>query len=746
MEFEARLIQIIEQASPPSSALPAIAGAIAQDLLADACAVLLPASAGRLMFWTRAGDGLELTHDAAEAAAREALAEVAPVSRVHAERVMLAVPLLARAQSIGALVVERGGERPYSSDEVRRLVAIASHVVGVVESARLLDMIVHASDREDDAAAEAPGMPHGERTLLGIAASPGVVIGRCALRQSVPRTMLRHEVPARGAEIERKRLREAIDKTRAELNRLQAAIAGELGEECALVFAAHLLFLGDPMLLEQIELGIAAGCSAAVAVDRAQTEILASLNALGSPYFRERVDDVQDLCGRLLSHLLGDGGAPALTMALVVSRRFTPSLVVELHGRGAAGIASELGGATSHAVLLARALGCPAVTGIAGLLEQAIAGEPLVIDGDAGKVVLSPSEPTLANYRSEILRKEERTSASAAHRDLPSLTADGMAFCLRANAAFGVDLELARVNRAQGIGLYRTEFPFLVRDGVPTLEEQCRIYAKAYHAFPDDPIVFRILDLAADKLLPGSGLEPSGDAFGGYRSIRLLFDHPHVLRDQVQAFALAAAGRPLSLLIPMVSSVEDLRRMKQLIADALAGLRGAERGAAPRIGVLIEVPAAVEVAAELARESDFLSIGTNDLVQYTLVIDRDDPRVSTPRDKYHPAVLRMIQRVVQAGHSAGKEVSVCGELASVVGFASALLALGVDTLSVTPRTIPQLKQDLSRMSIARMRADLPRILALATAAELEQAIAAHVDDDSASSIAPCTTPTGSSKP
>jgi phosphoenolpyruvate-protein phosphotransferase len=726
MDFEARLIQIIEQASSPGSALEAVAGAIAQDELSDACAVLLSEPGGRLTYCVRAGTDLQLTRDAAEATARESLAKVAPVSHVHARRVMLAAPLLARAQTIGALIVERSSDRPYTNAEVRKLVAIASHVVGVVESARLLDMIEHASDLASPEAVEPVQLPRRERTLRGIAASPGIVIGRCAFRQAVPRAMLRHDFAVHGAQLERSRLREAVDKTRADIKRLQSAIAGELGEECALVFASHLLFLGDPMLLERIEHDIAAGYSAAVAVDRAQGEIIGSLKALGSPYFRERVEDIQDLCSRLLSHLLGGGGSQALTTDLVVSRRFTPSLIVELHGRGAAGIASELGGATSHAVLLARALGFPAVTGVEGLLDHAIAGELLVIDGEAGTVVLGPSEQTLADYRAAIARKEELDRTSAAHRDQPSVTADGASIRLRANVAFGVDIELARANGAQGIGLYRTEFPFLVRDGIPTLEEQCRIYAKAFRAFPHDPIVFRILDLAADKLLPGSGLSPSGDPFAGYRSIRLLFDHPHVLRDQVQAFALAAEGRPLSVLIPMVSSVEDLRRMKRLIADALAAHPDTAAAAAPRIGVLVEVPAAVEVAAELARESDFLSIGTNDLIQYTLVVDREDPRVSTPRDAYHPAVLRMIRRVVLAGHAAGKEVSVCGELANRVGFASVLLALDVDALSVTPRVIPQLKQALASVSVARVRDDLPRMLALATAIELERAIDAHV--------------------
>jgi phosphoenolpyruvate-protein phosphotransferase len=481
------------------------------------------------------------------------------------------------------------------------------------------------------------------------------------------------------------------------------------------------------MLFERVEEGIAAGLPAAAAVDRARGEIVARLAAVGDAYVRERVEDLEDLCSRMLSHLLGGPGAATSDAELVVSRQIMPSLVVELHGRGALGIASELGGSTSHAVLLARALGFPAVTGIAELLTEAVAGETLVIDGDRGVVVLSPSEPTVDAYRARLDATDRARTEFAIYRDRSPSTADGVRFTLRANVAFGVDVEVACENNAEGIGLYRTEFPFIVRDGVPTIEEQVRIYERAYRAFPDHPVVFRILDLGADKLLLGTGLDPAVNAFQGYRSIRLLFDHPYVLREQVQAFALAAGSHPLSILIPMVTSIEELRRVKALIAGALAEHPDTAGRAAPMIGLLIEVPAAVEIAAELARESDFLSIGTNDLIQYALVIDRDDPRLSSPLDAFHPAVLRMVQKVVVAAHAAGKEVSVCGEIAARFELALALLALGVDTLSVTPRIIPELKQRLAQHVFAPLARDMDRILALSTASELEQALRAHLD-------------------
>jgi phosphoenolpyruvate-protein kinase (PTS system EI component) len=286
---------------------------------------------------------------------------------------------------------------------------------------------------------------------------------------------------------------------------------------------------------------------------------------------------------------------------------------------------------------------------------------------------------------------------------------------------------MAVENNAQGIGLYRTEFPFLVRDGIPTVDEQVRIYAKAFAAFPAGPVVLRILDLAEDKLVPAGGLEVGRSAFQGYRSIRVLFDYPHILRDQVQAFAIAAGACRLSILIPMVTSVEELRRVKQLVASALLQHQATIACPAPRFGAMIEVPAAVEIAADLAREVDFLSIGTNDLTQYALVIDREDPRLASPLDAYHPAILRMVSRVVAAGHAAGKEVAVCGEIAARFELAVALLAIGVDTLSVTPRAIPELKQKLAQVAVRPLAQAMERILQLSTASELEQALRSHVE-------------------
>jgi len=293
---------------------------------------------------------------------------------------------------------------------------------------------------------------------------------------------------------------------------------------------------------------------------------------------------------------------------------------------------------------------------------------------------------------------------------------------LHANVGVASDLTVARENGAEGIGLYRTEFPFIVRDSFPTRAEQVRIYSKAYELFPGGPIHFRLLDLGGDKFVAGGHIATARSAFHGYRSIRVLFDHPDVLRDQVQALALAAANRPLRILIPMVTSIEELRRIRAIIGQALAGIDEPRAQRAPEIGAMIEVPAAVELAVDIAKEADFLSIGTNDLIQYTLVVDREDSRMAPMSDPYHPAILRMIARVAAAARAAGKAVGVCGEIAVRPDVALALVALGVDSLSVVPTAIPELKQALAGARLEPMRRAMDGILALSDARSVAAAL------------------------
>jgi len=520
-------------------------------------------------------------------------------------------------------------------------------------------------------------------------------------------------VSHRGSLEEQSRVRNACQKTRDDLLRLQSAAAEELGEEEALIFGAHLLLLSDPMLAKMIEEGIELGRTAPVAVDVAFDDIVRRLSEIDDAYIQERIEDLEDLRGRLLDHILGIEHLGGVDARIVLCVRATPSLVVEMKARGAIGLVSEVGGRTSHGALLARSLGVPVVAGIGAPAPGVQVGDLLIVDGDRGRAVVRPTVRTREDYESRSRLAEHQRMQFLSYRGKPARTADGRLVELQANIALGADLDVARENQAGGVGLYRTEFPFIVRDAVPTRAEQARIYSKAYEAFPRGPVTFRLLDLGGDKFLSHRGLGRSRHAFHGYRSIRILFDHPHILRDQVLAFAEAADGRELRVLIPMVPGVEDVAHVKRLVSASLEQDPRLCKG--PLVyGAMVETPAAVEMAPDLADEVEFLSIGTNDLIQYVFVVDREDPRMSMEQQAYHPAILRMVNRVVRSAHEKGKPVAVCGEMASNPDLAIVLTALGVDTLSITPRKIPEIKQALTRASLSSIQKCVGAILESST--------------------------------
>ncbi len=725
MSLTADLLRIVDEAQSLPRILDEAVRAIAQRLHADTCSAFLTDEHGRLALAATFGpDAPEEEKVEAELVAARAFAEHRSLAFHGAHSSILASPMILRERPVGAVVVRTLAPRDYSPDEIADLATGCAQLVDIVDDARIIEALGRGERPGPWRQRPSSEPPDGEHVLHGVAASPGVAIGT-ALFRGVYRLDL--ESRARSATdpgVERARVRDAIAKAHEDLVRIQTAAAREIDEEHALIFASHLMLLHDPMLLEHIDREIAGGASAPVAMDTALGEFESRLRLVPDVYIQEKVDDVDDLRSRLLDHVLHGGARARFGARVVISGRIPPSLVIELKTEGAQGLVTEIGGATSHGVLLARAMSIPAVTGIADMLTKVRPDDRLVVDGTNGVVVVRPTDETVAHYEAERRRAADARAEQSKYRDVLARTADGVRVTIHANVGVASDLTVARENGAEGIGLYRTEFPFIVRDAFPTRAEQVRIYAKAYELFPVGPIHFRLLDLGGDKFVSGGSIAAARSAFHGYRSIRVLFDHPDVLRDQVQALALAAGERPLCILIPMVSSIEELRRVKALIAEALASLEDASAQRAPEIGAMIEVPAAVELAADLAREVDFLSIGTNDLMQYTLVVDREDSRMAHMNDPYHPAILRMIARVAAAARAAGTPLGVCGEVAARPDVALAMLALGVDSLSVVPTAIPELKQALGGASLEPMRRAIGGIIASSDVASLKAALRA----------------------
>jgi phosphotransferase system, enzyme I, PtsP len=725
MSINSELLRIVEVAHSATSVLEGAVRVIAEQLGADACWAFLLDAQGALSRVARFG---EVTSSArgeteAELVAVDALAQRRTLVHEDPEASWLVSPMILRDHLVGAIVL-LVTKRRCSADDIATLATTSAQLVSLVESARIVEALARGESPVPRGNAPLRPQPDGERVLLGVAASPGIALGMALFRGGYRLQLPEHSVPTGDPAHERARVRGAVMKAHNDLLRIQQQAAREIDEEHALIFASHLLLLNDPMLLGCVDAEIARGTSAPVAIGACFDELERRLRLVQDAYIHDKIEDIEDLRGRLLDHLLGES-RPRLATEIVVSRNIPPSLVVEIKTQGAQALVTETGGATSHGVLLARAMGIPVVTGIADLLAQLRPNDSLVVDGTSGVVVLRPTEQTTLRYTAERQRLQQARTEYAKYRHILASTADGVRVPLHANVGVASDLLVARENGAEGVGLYRTEFPFIVRDAFPTREEQVRIYAKAYELFPEGPINFRILDLGGDKFVTHDSLSTMRGAFHGYRSIRVLFDHPEVLRDQVQALAIAAASRPLRILIPMLSSLEELRRVRAMIAQALSSIEraGAQRSA--EIGALIEVPAAVELAPEIAREVDFLSIGTNDLMQYTLVVDREDSRMAQTSDPYHPAILRMIARVLSAAHQAGKKVGVCGEIAVRPDLALAMVALGVDSLSVVPTAIPELKQALAGMCLAPMKHAMEGMLRLSDAASLAGALRKH---------------------
>jgi phosphotransferase system, enzyme I, PtsP len=728
MNITTELLSIVEQAHSVVRILEAGARVIAERMCVDRCLVFLFDEHGELVrsaTYDSTGNGRDQRTDAeVNLAAAQATAD-RRVTTVRGGTVsLLAMPLLLRDDVLGALLLESAGERAFSVEDLRTLAAAGAQLVGIIEKARIIDALDRGEHPVPRARPRRPTLESedGERVLHGIGASPGVAIGPAVFRGAPRVDLSAAEFPAGEPAVERARVRAALEKTRNDVVRVQLAAAREIDEEHALIFASHLLLLNDPALVERIDRGIEGGMSAPRAIAAALYEFETRLALVADDYIRERIDDVEDLRSRLLDHVLDTGTRNRFGARIVLTDRIPPSLVVELKTEGAQALVAETGGATSHGILLARAMGIPAVTGIPDLLTSARPGDQLVVDGTSGVVIVRPGAGSIARYEEERRRVARARSEHAKYRNVVTKTADGERIVLHANVGVASELTVARENGAEGIGLYRTEFPFILRDAFPTLGEQVRIYGKAYELFPGGPINFRILDLGGDKFVGGGSIAAARSAFHGYRSLRVLFDHPDVFRDQVQALALAAGTRPLRILLPMVTSIEELLRAKAIIRQALESIVEPGAQIAPEIGAMIEVPAAVELAADIAREVDFLSIGTNDLMQYALVVDREDSRMAKVADPYHPAILRMTARVVAAARAAGKSVSVCGEIAVRPDIALALTALGVDSLSVVPTAIPELKQALAGARLEPMRRAIAGILALSDASSVVAAL------------------------
>ena len=561
--------------------------------------------------------------------------------------------------------------------------------------------------------------------LAGIAASPGVAVGPAALyRPRLPEVVARRvDAPA----AEWLHLQEAVAAARAEIDALHRRAIDQVGQNEAAIFEAHLLFLEDPTTLDATrEIIFAESLNAEAAWQRETSALAATYAGMEDEYMQARAADIEDVGQRVLRHLMGVE-PPSLDFAepsILIAADLTPSDTARLDPARVLAICTELGGATAHSAILARALGIPAVVGLGHNVWQVDEGQRVAVDGEAGLLWPQPDEAHLAAFaqRRDAWQASQRRAKVAGQA--AAVTRDGFAVEIAANIGSPRDVAAALEFGAEGVGLFRTEFLFMDRPQAPTEAEQVDAYRQAAHLMGDRPLIIRTLDVGGDKPLPYLDLGEEANPFLGWRAIRFCLERPDIFMPQLRAILRASHkdGAPLNvkIMFPMVGTVDEVCRAKEMLDEARQELRreGAPFNERMEVGIMIEVPSAVAVADQLAREVDFFSIGTNDLTQYVMAADRGNARVAGLASAFQPAVLRMIRDTAGAAHAAGIWIGMCGELAGNPLATPVLLGLGLDELSMSAPAIPAVKETVRGLTLEEAR----RVAAGALAAESAAAV------------------------
>ncbi len=534
--------------------------------------------------------------------------------------------------------------------------------------------------------------------LRGVPASPGIAIGPVYLFTRDHLKVESRPIQDKDVDAEIERFKKALEDTREDILKTRALAVKQTGDIVARIFDSHLLILEDVMLVDETLERLK---TEKINVDAIVYDIMRgtyrSLKAQKGEYFSQRADDVQDVARRIISNLQGLKDEYPFNLdkpVVLIASALTPSDVIHLDRRHILGIATNLGGATSHTAILTRSIEVPAVTGLKNITDLVCPGQMIVVNGNSGKVVLDPTPSHLKEYRRKRKRFLDFWVNLQGLRQLRTETSDGRRIALMANIELPAETEAVKSHGGEGIGLFRTEYLFLTRRSIPTEQEQLEEYRRVVEALHPKPVIIRTFDLGGDKVMPGLEFPKENNPFLGWRAIRVSLDLDDMLRAQFSAILQVSHKRKVLILLPFVSDLDEVRRARVILQDTMNDLerRKIAFDRDIKLGVMIEVPSAVLMARELARECDFFSIGTNDLVQYTLAVDRANENVAHLYTAYHPAVLRLIRTTVEAGHDVGIPVGLCGELAGDPLATLLLVGLELDELSVAPVVLPEIKK------------------------------------------------------
>ena len=721
-----RLLRDLMKGSGSSQArLDQVVDLIAQDIVAEVCSIYLLRSGDVLELFATKGLKPAAVHKTrmrvnqglvgliAAQARSVALADAQshpnfayfPETGEEVYQSLMGVPIMRGGRVLGVLVVQNRIQRNYTEEEVEALETVAMVLAEMLTGDRLLD-----------AAAGTSGTPGGDMParLSGIVLNEGIAIGTAVPHQ---RGIVITQVVAEDPEAELVRLDGALGEMRDALDimfaRSEVARAGEHRE----VLETYRMFADDRGWLRRMHDAVHGGLTAEAAVQKIQNETRARMIAIKDPYLRARLADLDDLGNRLLHHLLGleakrEENLPQ-DMVLIASD-LGPAELLDYDQSRLRAVVLEHSAPTSHVAIVARALQIPMIGRCPGIGTEAREGDRVIVDGETGQVLLRPSGAVLAGFAESIVAKERQRQAFRAVRGLPSVSRDGAAVSLLINAGLMIDLPHLQDGGVEGIGLYRTEVPFMIRDSFPDVSTQTEIYSRILDAAAGKPVVFRTLDVGGDKVLPYWRGDGEANPAMGWRAIRIGLDRPALLRRQLRALLHAAAGRSLSVMFPMVSDVAEFEAAKALLQREIERERafGDRLPAEIRVGAMLEVPALALQLTQLLPRCDFVSLGTNDLVQFLFAADRGNPRLARRYDVLSPAVLTFIHRIASQAAEQGVPLTACGEMAGHPLEAMALIGCGLRRLSMAPQAVDQVKTMLRGLDVASLQGFINQLLTL----------------------------------
>jgi phosphotransferase system enzyme I (PtsP) len=611
----------------------------------------------------------------------------------------LGVPVLRAGNTLGVLVVQNRARRTYSEEEEEALQTTAMVLAEMIASGELMSLAKPGAEP-----AIKPRLH-----LTGLALADGIALGHVVLHE--PRVKVKNVI-ADDVQKELERLEEAVAKLRSDLDLMLERRDVADGGEHRDVLDAYRMFAHDQGWLHRLKEAVGTGLTAEAGVERVQSDTRARMLRVTDPYLRERLHDLEDLGNRLMRLLMGQDHAPPREQlpdnAVLVARAMGPAALLDYDRKKLRGLLLEEGGPTSHVAIVARALGIAAVGEIANITGIVDPGDAVIVDGTTGDVHVRPPGDVESSYAERVKLRARRQAQYRALRDRPCVTKDGVEIALMINAGLLVDLPHIAETGACGIGLFRTELQFMIATTMPRISEQLSLYRSVLDAAGDKPVTFRTLDIGGDKVLPYMQKEPEENPALGWRAIRLGLDRPGLMRSQVRALLQAAAGRELKVMFPMVATVAEFDEAKLLVERELTHLRRHRHKLPDRVevGAMVEVPSLLFQLDELIARADFLSVGSNDLVQFLYAADRGNMRVAERFDAISAPVLRALKQIVDKAHAADTPVTLCGELASKPIGALALVALGYRALSLTPSALGAVKAMLLDLDLKKAAAML----------------------------------------